>query len=261
MTKPVYVRALPVGSGIPKICAPVTGRDLPSILAEAKAAADAGADLIEWRMDFWEEEQKEEKLEETLYAISGAAPEVPVIFTIRTEEEGGCLKLTPQEYMHLNQIAAESRKADLIDVEYLQDPDLMKDLIGKLRASGALVIASTHDFIKTGPEDDLMGTFRTLDLSGADILKMAVMASSEEDTERLMACTKKAADSLTRKPVITMAMGEKGTRSRIEGELFGSSLTFGITGKASAPGQIPMAELRKELEAVHRKKEAEKILQ
>ena len=260
MTKPLYVRALPIGSGIPKICAPVTASDITGILSEVKAASEAGADLIEWRMDFWEEDRKAEKLEEILYAISGAAPEIPLIFTIRTEEEGGNLKLTAQEYMHLNQIAADSGKADLIDVEYLQDPDLMKDLIAGLQASGARVIASTHDFKKTASKDDLIKIFRILDLSGADILKMAVMASSEEDTERLMASTKEAVASLTQRPVIAMAMGEEGIRSRTEGELYGSSVTFGITGKASAPGQIPLAELRKVLETVHRKKEAEKIL-
>ena len=44
-------------------------------------------------------------------------------------------------------------------------------------------------------------------------------------------------------PVITMSMGPLGAVSRISGELFGSALTFGTAGTASAPGQLPAPAL------------------
>ncbi len=44
-------------------------------------------------------------------------------------------------------------------------------------------------------------------------------------------------------PVVTMAMGRMGLLSRISGQIFGSCITFGTLGKASAPGQLPMAEV------------------
>ena len=58
MTKPLYVRGTALGSGMPKICVPVTGETKDDILTQVKSAADAGAELIEWRMDFWKEERR-----------------------------------------------------------------------------------------------------------------------------------------------------------------------------------------------------------
>ena len=40
------------------------------------------------------------------------------------------------------------------------------------------------------------------------------------------------------RPIITMSMAATGVISRVCGEVFGSALTFGAVGKASAPGQI-----------------------
>ena len=45
-------------------------------------------------------------------------------------------------------------------------------------------------------------------------------------------------------PVITMSMGDYGKVSRVAGKSFGSAMTFGCLGKASAPGQINVDDLR-----------------
>lgn len=39
-------------------------------------------------------------------------------------------------------------------------------------------------------------------------------------------------------PVVTMSMGQLGLVSRLCGQQFGSAITFGLAGEASAPGQI-----------------------
>ena len=48
-------------------------------------------------------------------------------------------------------------------------------------------------------------------------------------------------------PLITMSMGALGMVSRVSGQVFGSAATFGSAGTASAPGQVPVVELRKML--------------
>ncbi|MBQ1490592.1 MAG: type I 3-dehydroquinate dehydratase, partial [Blautia sp.] len=53
-------------------------------------------------------------------------------------------------------------------------------------------------------------------------------------------------------PIIAMAMGEMGQESRIYGERYGSCLTFGTVGASSAPGQLPVGELKEKLSQVHR---------
>jgi len=46
-------------------------------------------------------------------------------------------------------------------------------------------------------------------------------------------------------------MGGQGSISRIAGEAFGSALTFGAAKKASAPGQIPIKNLKTVLTILH----------
>ena len=48
-----------------------------------------------------------------------------------------------------------------------------------------------------------------------------------------------------------MAMAGTGLISRVWGEIFGSCLTFGLAGQASAPGQIDARELKCVLDILH----------
>ena len=49
--KAIKVRDTVLGSGIPKVCVPVTAKQEKDIFGQARAAADAGAQLVEWRAD------------------------------------------------------------------------------------------------------------------------------------------------------------------------------------------------------------------
>ena len=223
MTKPLYVRSIPLGDGIPKVCVPLTGETLPEVVREAGKAAEAGADLIEWRMDFLREPCGEESLEEALFMISAAAPDTPLIFTIRTRSEGGNIDLTEHEYESLNQTAAESGKADLIDVEYERDPEAMEQLIRKIGRLGALTIASTHNFSGTSDDETLMQTFRELDASGADIIKMAM----NEVAKRLIELEKST--EIARRKDFADAFIEYGTFRRKPIRTFGQQLMRQVT--------------------------------
>ena len=46
MTKPIQIKNLTIGAGIPKICVPLTGTTEEKICQEAKDAKKAGADLV-----------------------------------------------------------------------------------------------------------------------------------------------------------------------------------------------------------------------
>ena len=92
-----------------------------------------------------------------------------------------------------------------------------------------------------------------MDATGADILKMAVMPAEFDDVASLMQVTNEVVEEYTEKPVISMAMGNLGSISRIAGENFGSSVTFATIGAASAPGQFPIEELRMMMNVLHKK--------
>jgi 3-dehydroquinate dehydratase-1 len=87
--------------------------------------------------------------------------------------------------------------------------------------------------------------------SDADIVKLAVMPQSREDVLSLLAETGSFHETYPDQPLITMSMGALGVVSRIAGETFGSCVTFGAGNQASAPGQMPMDELEKILNAIH----------
>ena len=79
---------------------------------------------------------------------------------------------------------------------------------------------------------------------GADIAKVAVMPKNYKDVLVLLNATLKARTEHLEIPIITMSMGPEGGVTRLAGGLFGSDLTFAIGKEASAPGQIPIGELR-----------------
>lgn len=253
MTKSIQIKNLTLGSGIPKICVPLTGKTKEAILEEAKNAVLAGAQMMEWRADFFECLKEKEKLEEILFLLSQEAGEVPLLFTIRTDEEGGNCSISAEDYAFCNLTAAKSGKADLVDVEVFGHGGDNKKLIPRLQREGVVIIASSHDFNKTDSEEVLVKRFQDMDATGADILKMAVMPKGFGDVAAIMQATSRMATEFTDRPLISMAMGSIGSITRISGENFHSSVTFGTVGAASAPGQISIGELRAMMEALHRK--------
>lgn len=251
MTKPVFVKNCMIGEGIPKICVPITGKTREQILSQAEEAVRAGADMAEWRIDLWEEDNRLAYVEEVLFALDKVLQDVPLLFTVRSADEGGALHISPEDQAALIERAAASTKVDLADVEYLRSPAVMARLIRHLHARGVMTVASHHDFEVTGTREELLDVLKTLDESGADILKLAVMPQTEEDVDRLMDTVSEMTRTYTQRPVIAMSMGDLGQISRIRGEAYGSSLTFGTAGQASAPGQLPVAVLREKMEALH----------
>lgn len=252
MTKPIKIKNLTIGVGIPKICVPLTGITKEQICKEAEAAKKAGADLVEWRADFFEGLLNKQACDQVLEELAQILGETPLLFTIRTKEEGGNTSISLEDYRVCNLNVARSHKADLVDVEVMGNPGEKKGLIQELHQEGAKVIASSHDFDKTDSKDVLLNRFQEMEKSGADILKMAVMPHGFEDVAAIMEVTDEMRKTCE-KPLVSMAMGSIGAISRISGENFGSGITFGTVGAASAPGQFPIGELRSLLEALHKK--------
>ena len=69
MTKPIQIKNLTIGAGIPKICVPLTGTTREKICQEAEDAKKAAADLVEWRADFFEELMNPEACQNVLEAL------------------------------------------------------------------------------------------------------------------------------------------------------------------------------------------------
>ena len=178
---------------------------------------------------------------------------IPLIFTVRTSREGGNRDILTEDYVKLYKKAASLGQADLIDLEvetlriHGYEPG---QVIRQLQQTGCRVLASNHHFEGTPSAEEIVAQMMAMDRDGADLLKVAVMPESSKDVLALLRATEMM-KTLTEKPVITMSMGKLGMISRMSGEIFGSAMTFGTVGNSSAPGQIPLEELRMTLKVLH----------
>ena len=117
--------------------------------------------------------------------------------------------------------------------------------------NGVKVIMSNHDFFKTPSKEEIISRLCAMQEKGADIPKIAVMPQSKKDVLTLLSATNEMVEEHADRPIITMSMAATGVISRVCGEVFGSALTFGAVGKASAPGQMGAGELKEMLTTLH----------
>ncbi|MCM2536185.1 type I 3-dehydroquinate dehydratase [Neobacillus pocheonensis] len=251
MKNTVAVRGITIGEGAPKICVPMVGRTMAGLKEEAAFLKTVDLDLVEWRVDFFEDVEDIAKVKAALSEIRAILTDVPLVFTFRSAKEGGEKEVSTVFYMELNRLVAESGLVDIIDVELFNDEKAVKTLIEAAHANNVFVIISNHDFDKTPAKEEIVSRLRKAQELGGDLPKIAVMPTNTSDVLILLDATNTMNEQYADRPIITMSMAGKGVISRLAGEVFGSAMTFGAAKKASAPGQVPVTELRKFLELVH----------
>ena len=236
--KAVEVRNIKIGEGIPKICVPIVGVTKEDIINEAKTFENIPVDVVEWRVDWFENVFDIEKVKDVLTDLRQVLKDTPILFTFRTSKEGGEKAIEAADYAKLNKEIAATGNVDLVDVEAF--------------TGGVKVVVSNHDFDKTPDKDDIVGRLRKMQDLGADIPKIAVMPQSKLDVLTLLSATEEMNRLYADRPIITMSMAGTGVISRLCGEVFGSALTFGAAGKASAPGQMGVNDLNTVLNLLHK---------
>ena len=247
----VKVRNVVIGEGMPKICVPIVGVTKEAILDEARTITKLPADVVEWRIDWFEHVFDFDKLVDVLKDLREVLGDMPILMTFRTSKEGGEKAIEDEVYADINIKAAQTGYVDLVDVEVFTGDEIVKKIIDGAHAAGVKVVASNHDFFKTPDKDDIVGRLRKMQDLGADIPKIAVMPQNKKDVLTLLAATEEMANEYADRPIITMSMAGTGVISRLAGEVFGSALTFGAAAKASAPGQMGVEDLKQVLTLLH----------
>ncbi len=245
--EPLKLKQIVLGEGRPKICVPLTGRTKEELCTQAEVAAGTNADLVEWRVDYYEAWQDNEQVLAVLADIVRNVAGKPLIFTFRTAGEGGEASISRLEYLSLNLIVAESGLTDLIDVELYFHEDVPA-LVEAIHLAGGKVILSNHEFYSTPPEEELIARLCRMQEIGGDVLKIAVMPQEPLDVTTLLSATARMYRDYASKPIVTMSMSGLGTVSRIAGSVFGSAMTFGTAGQTSAPGQVEIGRLEQALD-------------
>ncbi|MEL7648481.1 MAG: type I 3-dehydroquinate dehydratase [Sedimentibacter sp.] len=240
--KQVQVRNLLFNDGAPKICIPLTGKTSDAVLNEVKDLDGVDFDLIELRIDHFEDVEQFSRVKELLENIRKIYDK-PLLFTFRTKKEGGVKEMSEDKYFDLVGEIIKSGLIDLVDIELFSSQDKLKAAVELAAENQVKVVMSNHDFFNTPAKEELVRRLVMMNENGADIAKIAVMPNSEEDVLALLSATLEIKKSYGF-PCITMSMGKLGVVTRLSGELFGSCLTFAAVKNTSAPGQINVKSTR-----------------
>ncbi|MBX6314856.1 MAG: shikimate dehydrogenase [Isosphaeraceae bacterium] len=209
------------------ICVTIGRGRHSSLLAEWKAAAEAGAELVELRIDCLRREPDLKRLLAEKYT--------PIIYTIRRGVDGGLWRGDEEKRLRF------LREAIVKGVDYV---DLEADIAPSIRRFGKTKrIISVHNFKKT-PED-LEKLARELKDLDADIVKIATLAHSVADASRILQMVAQANKSA---PTIGLAMGGLGFFTRILGAKFGAPFTYSgfNPDRTFAPGQPFFQDLKRD---------------
>ncbi len=242
------IRNVVFGTGRPKLCVPLVSADTESLGKECGRLRGAPLDLLEWRVDYG--------LSRDNHDFSHAMQVVrtyfscPVLVTLRTKQQGGAWIGSDEDYFSFLSQLAELEEADIIDVEMGHQDGNAKAAIEHIHASGKKALASFHRFDGMMSERDMVGELERMDESGADMLKIAVMPQTEEDVLSVFSAARRM-KKRTDKPLVLIGMGRAGILTRVAGGGFGGDMTFAAGEKASAPGQIGVADMRRILEALY----------
>ncbi len=220
------------------ICVTIGRGRHSSLQAEWKAAAEAGARLVELRIDCL-------RRDPDLKRILADRP-TPLVFTIRKGTDGGMWRGEEDRRRRL------LREAIVMGVDYVDlELDTAKE-IPRPKFGATRRIISVHDFKKV-PEklDDLAGEIRDAD---PDIIKIAAMGRSLADASRMLQFAARSSV-----PTIAVAMGPQGFFTRVLGAKFGAPFTYsGFNPDLTfAPGMPRFADLRDDYQYDHINRETE----
>ena len=275
-------RSIPGPGGLPAVAVSLTGPSLAQARTQARSAIDAGADVLELRVDLLEEAgalaapdpldaatvaaqvlECLRGLREAIDTTDGADAGSPVLLTCRTAAEGGRAQLDDTAYGSLLRSVldgltdwAPERRPVAIDVEVQRG--CLPQVCTQAHGLGVDVVASFHDFETTPADEALEEVLARMAREGADLAKIAVWPTSADDVARLLGVCARAtagagAAAALGVPVAAMSMGALGAVSRVA-PAFGSALTFAVVpdeqgqARASAPGQLPIQDVRRCLE-------------
>jgi 3-dehydroquinate dehydratase/shikimate dehydrogenase len=208
------------------LCEVVAVPTMEALRAGRDAAAQAGADVVELRLDLVDRP-------DVAGALQGRPR--PVIVTCRAAWEGGHFKGSEEERQRILREALDLG-AEFVDIEH-KTAGVDQWLRPADRAQR--VICSLHDF-EAMPRD-IVERAREMRRTGAAIVKIAGYAHRLTDLLPLLEIGRAQGDG---ERGVLIGMGVAGTASRLLAAHFGSCWTY--AGSAVAPGQVAASRLLNE---------------
>ena len=213
-----------------KTCVSI-GEKNPKKLKNVLKKALLKSDFAEIRFDYLRKSDIPIVLEDVKKSLSRC------VCTLRPKSEGGLFIGKEDERRLILRLIAEYNPF-LLDVEFNA---IQKDkkLASYLRKTKCKLLISWHDFKKTPNESQLRSKFNKM-AKFSDIVKIVTVANSVSDASRLLSLYSIKSENET----IAFCMGEQGKFSRILCLHLGSPFTYVSLGKAIAPGQFSLREIK-----------------
>ncbi len=189
------------------------------------------SDYAEIRFDFLKQSQVPDALELVKKHLRRC------VCTLRPKNEGGIFSGNEKERISILKLISEYNPY-LIDIEY-NTLKKNKNLLNYIKKTKTDILVSWHDFKKTPNESQLNKMFNLMKRFSKNV-KIVTMAKSTNDSSLVLSLYHDA------KPVnlIAFSMGDYGKISRILCLLLGSPFTYVSLGKAVAPGQFSLSEMK-----------------
>lgn len=210
---------------------------MPRTLEEAQQLDRSrydGADVIEWRADFLDKNEILTVAPAVFEKLAGRE----ILFTLRTRGEGGQIDLTSEEYLAIIQDIQSIYHPDYIDFEFYSHREVFEQML-----EFSNLVLSYHNFQET--PDNMMEILSELTSLSPKLVKVSVMSHNEQDVLDLMNYTRGFKTLNPEQEYVTISMGKIGKISRLTADLTGSSWSFASVGEESAPGQIPLENMRR----------------
>lgn len=238
----------------PLICTPLVGKRREAIRLELKHVLAKNPDLIEWRVDYFDEISQTDEVLRLAQDLKVSAGDIPLIFTVRSIREGGQpIPLNDQEVLKLIETICQFTDIEYVDYELSHSGESFNELRQIALENQTKVIASYHNFEFTPKPAILLEKVAEAQRLNADVAKIAVMPHNLQDVLSLLNVTLAAKEAVARDiPLISLAMGPYGAITRMVGGVFGSAVTFAVGESSSAPGQMPIEDIRNVLDIIQR---------
>ena len=208
------------------------GENTPEKIRYKLKVALKKSDYVEIRLDFLKSEQVPKTLEIIKKDLN------KVVCTLRPKTEGGKFAGNEKERISIIKLIAEYNPF-LLDIEF-NTLNKNKELFKYLKSTKTKLLVSWHDFKKTPENLELKNKIKQMSKFSTNVKIVSTAKSTDDSTRMLELYNNKGKNNL-----ISFAMGDFGRISRILCLYLGSPYTYVSLGKAIAPGQFSVDEVKK----------------
>jgi len=244
------VRGVEIGGEHTRICVPIMPATLDE-LEEIVCRLDTDAlDIVEWRADALQNATIDDYLSGIEILRQKLPKEVPVLFTLRTSNEGGGFSDAEDVYAAALRKMAEAGIVDILDVELSTRKENACVVIEAATNAGVRVVVSHHNFRGIHSREQIISIYEQMFELGADIAKVALMPVSLQECLEIMSVAEYVQREYPERAKILIGMGMYGLASRIMAQEIGSCIAFaydalvGVSAKTVALGQISAQDMR-----------------